>query len=79
MPLSVLGVVSVMIDSVWGCAHIFNMVRNLFPSNEVTPVIELNPTNEAPTVNFKVYQSTILTSIMSSSKNIQIILSQRAR
>lgn len=55
LPLSVLGVVSVMIDSVWGCAQIFNMVRNLFSSsNEVTPVIEFSPTNETPTVNFTV-------------------------
>ena len=84
LPLLLIAVISVGIDSVWGCAHIFNMVRNLLASNENTPVIEFSPANEAPTVtvNFIVcimYQSTSLISIMLSSKNIQIILSQRAR
>ena len=38
LPLLLIAVISVGIDSVWGCAHIFNMVRNLLASNENTPV-----------------------------------------
>ena len=51
---SLLLVICVTVDSVWGFAQMFNRVKSLIFSNEVTPVIQINPVNEAQTVNFKV-------------------------
>ena len=50
-PCSLLVVITVTIDSVWGLAKIINRVMCC---NEVSPVIQLSPATEAQTVNLKV-------------------------
>lgn len=52
LPWSILVVIYVTIDSVWGFVELFNRVRSLFSCN--SPVMQFNPANEALTVNFKV-------------------------
>ena len=51
VPLSLMVVICVTIDSVLGFAKIFNRVRNFICKNEITPV---NQFHEAPTLTIKV-------------------------